>query len=96
MIKEPLKNKKYISDGIKGCTSFEISNAKDLAEAQAILKKVYFSEENVKSAVEWLREMFKTMSISTRSNDSCVNNIINQAFPDLVGDNRERTKEENK
>lgn len=43
-----------------------------------------FKYKDIESAVEWLKEQFKTMSSFERDNDACVNNIIDKAFEDVV------------
>ena len=41
-------------------------------------------KQDIKSAVEWLKGQFKTMSIEERSNNACVDNIIDKAFEDVT------------
>jgi len=96
---EPLKNKKFIADGIKSCASFRIINAKNLKEAQEILSKVYFSEENIKSAVEWLKENVCTLIAftdveikETTKLRKQFHKLIDEAFEDVVKKGEEDKK----
>lgn len=72
-----------IFDGITGCRSFQISNAKDLEEAKVILKSRWVKEEKFVSALNGLRNDINQYYIfcgSTKVSKEDIDYFINKWF----------------
>lgn len=80
---QPLKDKYGILDGLVACYSHMIRHD-DIKDIKKELNKRYYSEEDIISAVKWLKDRINGVEITDDSYDRVLF-FINEAFEDVTG-----------